>query len=93
MLDSERFPLRLIESGLVGNALAAQARRLNLDAGAPAIPSLYFFTDPVRTPDPLASAARLPRGSAIVYRHFGAPDRARTARKLARLCRARGLFF
>jgi len=75
----------------MGNALAVLAKRLNREAGAPAIPALYFFTDPERTPDPLAAAARLPRGTAIVYRHFGAPDCARTARRLAALCRARGL--
>ena len=37
-------------SGLV---LAALARRLNREAGNPPIPALYFFTDPVRTPDPM----------------------------------------
>jgi thiamine-phosphate pyrophosphorylase len=73
------------------HALAAQARRLNREAGAPAIPALYFFTDPERTPDPIAAAKRLPRGAAVVYRHFGAPDRARVARRLATVCRSRGL--
>lgn len=73
------------------HVLAALARRLNREAGAPPIPALFFFTDPERTPDPLAAAQRLPRGAAVVYRHFGAPDRARVARRLARLCHARGL--
>lgn len=71
--------------------LAGQARRLNQEVGSPAIPGLYFFTDPLRAPDPLTIAARLPRGSAVVYRHFGALERARTARRLAAICRARGL--
>lgn len=71
--------------------LAALARRLNRDAGAPSIPALYFFTDPERTPDPMAVAVRLPRGTALVYRHFGAPDRALTARLLAAICQTRGL--
>lgn len=71
--------------------LAAQARRLNLEAGAPPIPSLYFFTDPDRVPDPVAAAKRLPRGTAVVFRHFGVLGRARTARRLASLCRSRGL--
>lgn len=70
-------------------ALAAAARRLN--NRAPGVPALWFFTDPVRTPDPLAVAARLPRGTAVVYRHFGAPNRLETARKLATLSRRRGL--
>lgn len=73
------------------HALAAQAHRLNTEAGSPAIPSLFFFTDPDRTPDPCADARRLPRGAAIVYRHFGAADRAATARNLASIARARGL--
>jgi len=72
-------------------ALARLAARLNRDAGSPAIPSLYFFTDPERTPDPVASAERLRRGAAIVFRHFGAADRLPTARALARVARRRGL--
>lgn len=71
--------------------LASLARRLNRDAGAPALPSLFFLTDPLRTPDPVASARRLPVGAALIYRHFGATDRHRTARALARVCRRRGL--
>lgn len=72
-------------------ALAAQAARLNRQAGAPPIPSLFFFTDPERTPDPVAVARRLPRGTAVVYRHFGAANRTVTARQLARIAKARGL--
>lgn len=55
------------------------------------MPGLFFFTDPERTPDPEAVARRLPRGAAIVYRHFGATDRAHVARKLAMIARGRGL--
>lgn len=73
------------------HALAASARRLNLEAGAPAIPALFFFTDPRRTRDPVAVARRLPRGTAIVYRHFGAPERAHVARQLVSIARGRGL--
>jgi thiamine-phosphate pyrophosphorylase len=73
------------------HVLAATAARLNRDAGCPAIPALYFFTDPVRTPDPVSVAQRLPRGTAVVYRHFGAPDRSHIARRLAQICRFRGL--
>src|SRR5262245_43623873 len=71
--------------------LAALARRLNRDAGGPAIPSLFFFTDPERTPDPVGVAKRLPRGTAVVYRHFGADERADVARRLVRVCRSHGL--
>jgi thiamine-phosphate pyrophosphorylase len=73
------------------SVLAKQADELNRQAGQPAIPALYFFTDPVRTPDPVRIARRLPPGAAVVYRHFGAADRARVARALARVCRQRGL--
>ncbi|HYD72778.1 MAG TPA: thiamine phosphate synthase [Candidatus Binatia bacterium] len=71
--------------------LAGLARRLNREAGAPTLPSLYFFTDPARTYDPVRVAKRLPRGTAVVYRHFGASERTRIARRLAHVCRARGL--
>ena len=56
-----------------------------------ALPALLFFTDPVRTPDPEAIAARLPPGSAIVYRHFGAADADARARRLLAIARARRL--
>src|SRR5262245_65269169 len=73
------------------HALAALAARLNRAAGAPAVPALYVFTDPERTPDPVGVARRLPRGTAVVYRHFGASERTGTARALAAIARARGL--
>lgn len=69
------------------------ARRLNAGAGAPRLPPLLALTDPARTPDPLALAAALPPGSGLVYRHFGADDRRSVARRLAALCRRRGLVF
>lgn len=54
-------------------------------------PALLFFTDPARTPDPEAAARGLPPGSAIIYRHFGAPDAEARGRRLARIARERGL--
>jgi thiamine monophosphate synthase len=71
--------------------LAGLARRLNSEAGAPGAPALFFLTDPERTPDPAVVVQGLPRGTAVIYRHFGAPERRRVARNLARLCQARGL--
>ena len=56
-----------------------------------ALPPLLFFTDPARTPDPEAVARRLPRGSAVVYRAFGAPDALTRARRLRAICAERGL--
>lgn len=81
------------EARLMGSihALAAQAARLNRDAGTPSIPALYFFTDPLRTPDPAAVAKRLPRGATVVFRHFGSEKRVSTARELATIARGRGL--
>jgi thiamine-phosphate pyrophosphorylase len=55
------------------------------------IPRLWFFTDPVRTPDLLAIVGRLPKGAVVVYRAFGAADADTTAKSLRRLTRARGL--
>jgi thiamine-phosphate pyrophosphorylase len=56
-----------------------------------ALPSLLVFTDPARTPDPVALALRLPRGTGLVYRAFGAPDALPVARRLAAIARERGL--
>ncbi|MDP3867828.1 thiamine phosphate synthase [Phenylobacterium sp.] len=55
------------------------------------LPALLYFTDPVRTPDPEAAAARLIRGSAIVYRAFGAADAQAVALRLKAIARRRGL--
>lgn len=56
-----------------------------------ALPSLLAFTDPARTPDPVALARRMPRGAALVYRAFGAKDAEAVARKLKTVARTRGL--
>jgi len=55
------------------------------------LPSLIAMTDPKRTPDPLLLARHLPQGSAIIYRHFGFPDRFDIGNLLAKICRKRGL--
>ncbi len=59
--------------------------------GRKALPALLFFTDPERTPDPEAIARRLPRGAAIVFRAFGAPDATARGARLAAIARQRGL--
>lgn len=59
-------------------------RRLN---PGPGLPRLWLFTDPRRLPDPLAAAARLPRGAGIVARGLDPAMRMR----LARLARRRRL--
>jgi thiamine-phosphate pyrophosphorylase len=55
------------------------------------LPSLLFFTDPARTPDPEAVARNLPRGAAVVFRAFGAADAEARGRRLKAIARARGL--
>lgn len=68
--------------------LAARARRL-----APPmrrgrrLPALWLVTDLVRLPDPLAAAARLPRGAGVLARDLAAP----VLLRLAALARRRGL--
>ncbi len=70
-----------------GGGLAALARRRT----AHGLPGLILMTDERRLPDPLAAVARLPRGAGVIFRHYGDPERAILAARLARLCRARGL--
>ncbi len=55
------------------------------------LPPLFFVTDPARTPDPTAIAARLPQGSGVIYRAFGAADAPVVARALRRIADAHGL--
>jgi thiamine-phosphate pyrophosphorylase len=57
----------------------------------PALPRLWFVTDPDRVRDPTAVAARLPRGSGIIYRAFGAKRAVEIGRALSRIARRRGL--
>ncbi len=74
------------------DALSRTAARLRpwLVRGKP-LPNLLFFTDPERTPDPEAVAERLPSGSAVVFRAFGAPDAAARGSRLREITRRRGL--
>jgi thiamine-phosphate pyrophosphorylase len=71
--------------------LARIAAGLQTLSGWPGLPALWFLTDAARTPDPLAIAAQLPEGTAIVLRHYRAPDRAALAAALARIAGRRGL--
>ncbi len=59
----------------------------------PALPPAFFVTDPGRTPDPETIANGLPPGFGVVYRHFGAAEKLDVARRLAAVCRVRGLAF
>ncbi len=56
-------------------------------------PRQWLVTDAARLSDPLPVASGLPRGSGVLFRHYEWPwaDRLQLARRLAALCRARGL--
>jgi thiamine-phosphate pyrophosphorylase len=60
---------------------AAKVSRAKAPA-APNLPPLLFFTDPDRTPLPWETAARLPAGCGVVFRHFGRTDAFETAQRL-----------
>lgn len=67
-------------------AKAAATLRRRGGAGKPParLPALLAFTDPARTPDPVALAAALPGGVGLVLRLFGAADAAAQARAVRR---------
>nr|WP_295106946.1 thiamine phosphate synthase [uncultured Caulobacter sp.] len=56
-----------------------------------ALPALLFFTDPARVSNPEAVAERLPAGSGIVFRAFGAEDAVDQGRRLRAIADGRGL--
>ncbi len=64
-------------------SLSDVARRLKL--------ALVAVTDDRRGGDPLIVAARLPPGSTVIFRHYGAPDRSIQAINLASICRKKRL--
>ncbi|MNS84171.1 Thiamine-phosphate synthase [compost metagenome] len=57
----------------------------------PPLPPLLFFTDPSRTPRPWETAARLPAGAGVVFRHFGATDALETGLRLRTATKAAGV--
>ncbi len=71
-----------------GLARAADAVR---GGAASRVPPLLLFTDPERTPRPWEMAERMPAGSGVVYRAFGAPDADAVAHRLRAVTRARGM--
>jgi thiamine-phosphate pyrophosphorylase len=75
----------------VASDLAREAAKVSRAAGVapPNLPPLLFFTDPARTPEPWRVAERLPVGSGVVFRHFGAPDARDTALRLREATRKR----
>ena len=53
------------------------------------LPRLILMTDDARHPDPLPTIDALPAGSAVIFRHYGAPDRTALARKVVKHAQAR----
>ena len=51
------------------------------------------MTDPNRTPNVLRCAANLPKGAALIYRHFGADDKLAVAVALRQICFVRKVQF
>ena len=74
----------------VACGLARTAAEVSREPGV-ALPPLLFFTDPARTPRPWETAARLPPGAGVVFRHFGAADASATARRLREVTAAAGV--
>ncbi len=70
---------------------ASRLGRSTRERNACALPPLLVLTDPLRTPDPLALARRLPPGVGLVYRAFGAAEAFSTAKALSALAKSRGL--
>ena len=66
----------------VARVLARDAAKVSRAQGHRDLPPLLFFTDPDRTPRPWETAANLPAGAAVVFRHFGRPEAHDTARRL-----------
>lgn len=57
------------------------------------LPKRWLFTDEERGGDPRPAMKALPRGSGVIFRHYGAADREAMARECARIARRRGLTF
>ena len=55
------------------------------------LPPLVLVTDQARLADPLTAALAMPSGSAILLRHYDAPNRHALAVELAKACHDRGL--
>lgn len=74
----------------VARVLARDAAKVSrVVAPSVTLPPLLFFTDPARTPRPWETAARLPAGAAVVFRHFGQAGARETALRLREVTAAR----
>lgn len=57
----------------------------------PGLPPLIALTDPARMPDPAGTLAQLARGSALIWRCYGAPPTRAALAELSRSARRRGV--
>lgn len=64
-----------------------------LEGAVPSLPSLFAFTDPVRTPDPVELAEALPTGTGLVLRTFGRAEIEAKAALISAIAELRGLTF
>ena len=79
---------------LGNDPLARAASKLYARRTRPCALSPYIFmTDPKRTPDVLRNAAGLPKGSTLIYRHFGADNKVAIATALRQICFVRDVQF
>jgi thiamine-phosphate pyrophosphorylase len=79
------------KTGALWRAAQRLSRQTSIEKARSPLPPLVFVTDPARTPDPAAIAARLPQGAGVIYRAFGAADAVGIAQRLRRVADARGL--
>ncbi|MFN3538051.1 MAG: thiamine phosphate synthase, partial [Brevundimonas sp.] len=77
---------RLWETAKALNRAAAR-----VSPSAARLPPQVFVTDPDRTPRPWETAARLPAGSAVIYRAFGRAGAEGDARRLRDVTREAGV--
>lgn len=76
------------------DAASRLARRAGqLTGPPPGLPALFAFTDPDRTPDPVALARALPPGAGLVLRLFGQASLREKAHEIAAIAEARRLTF
>jgi thiamine-phosphate pyrophosphorylase len=85
---------------VTAQTLAEHARNLNLAArkkfAVPEdqiLPPLILMTDEDRLRDPASAIAKLPPGSAVIYRHYNAPDRLGLGKNLRALAKACDVLF
>ncbi|MEO1189694.1 MAG: thiamine phosphate synthase [Pseudomonadota bacterium] len=57
------------------------------------LPPILFLTDPDRVPNPIGAIRALPKGSAVIYRHFGETDRQSQGAAMKAVCADSNLRF